>query len=254
MIHKEFNRMQFLAGLITEAQYLSEFRFHDSPDEDTPGNKQVVVFRDDDKYTLQGNTHGELSHAVKHFGEFDPNMLSSVLNNIIEYIKKTQNPILKNINGNNIASGDAAKKQLTPNAVLNTLDFINDKTLNNQQLTPEEKEIKDTFLDKLNTGYNKLVQNYLTSGVDVDNMGQEEVKQMLSTNKKIKFTGSYKGNKFEYVFDPSTTGILAKQGDTVSTLFRIDKKGNDLNKVSGYFSRGVELTNPELSKALNIQQ
>jgi len=47
--------------------------------------------------------------------------------------------------------------------------------------------------------------------------------------------------------------LLAKKGDNVSTLFRIDKKGNDIGKIGAYFSRGVEITNPELKKALNIQ-
>jgi len=150
-ISKEFRRMQLLAGLITESQYLNEFSFYNSPDEDTPGNKQFVAFKEDDKYNVQGNTHGELSHAIKHFGEFNPNALNSELNGAINYIKTVSNPILKNINGSDIASGDNAKKQLTPNAILNTFDFINDKIANNQELTPEENEIKSKFLDKLKT-------------------------------------------------------------------------------------------------------
>jgi hypothetical protein len=249
----EAKRFQFLAGIITESQYLNEFSFYNSPDEDTPGNKQFVAFKEDDKYNIQGNTHGELSHAIKHFGEFNPSALSSELNGAISYIKTVSNPILKNINGSDIASGDNAKKQLTPNAILNTFDFINDKIANNQELTPEEKEIKSKFLDKLNSEYDKLVQEYISGGTDVDNMKEDEIKKLISSNKKIKFKGSYKGNEFEYVLDPSNAGLLAKKGDNVSTLFRIDKKGNDIGKIGAYFSRGVEITNPELKKALNIQ-
>jgi hypothetical protein len=253
LLTKEFHRMQFLAGIITETQYLNEFSFYNSPDEDTPGNKQLVVFKNDDKYDIQGNTHGELSHAIKHFGEFNPNALNSELNSAINYIKTVKNPILKNINGTDIASGDNAKKQLTPNAILNTFDFINDKIANNQELTSEEEEIKSKFLDKLNNAYNELVQDYISGGVDISNMKEDEIKKLMSSNKKIKFKGSYKGNEFEYILDPSNTGMLAKKEDNVSTLFRIDKKGNDINKVGAYFSRGVEITNPELKKVLNIQ-
>jgi hypothetical protein len=253
ILSKEFRRMQKLAGIITESEYLNEFSFYNSPDEDNPGNKQIVVFKEDDKYVIQGNTHGELSHAIKHFGEFDPNVLNSELNGTINYIKTLKNPILKNISGADIASGDNAKKQLTPNAILNTFDYINDKIINNQELTPEEKEIKSKFLDKLNTDYNKLVQDYISGGTDVDNMKEDEIKKLISSNKKIKFKGSYKGNEFEYILDPSNAGLLAKKGDNISTLFRIDKKGNDINKIGAYFSRGVEITNPELKKALNIQ-
>ena len=252
-IINEIKRFQFLAGIITESQYLNEFDFYDSPDEDTPGNKQFVAFKEDDKYDIQGNTHGELSHAIKHFGEFYPNTLNSELNGAINYIKTIKNPILKNISGADIASGDNAKKQLTPNAILNTFDFINDKILNNQNLTPEEKEIKDKFLDELNNSYNKLIQDYISSGVDITNMGEDEIKKLMDSNKKISFKGKYKGSNTEYVLDPSTTGLLAKQGNNIFTLFRIDKKGNDLNKVGAYFSRGVEIPNSGLKNILNIQ-
>jgi len=253
ILSKEFLRMQKLAGIITESEYLNEFSFYNSPDEDNPGNKQIVVFKEDDKYAIQGNTHGELSHAIKHFGEFDPNSLNSELNGTINYIKTLANPILKNVSGADIASGDNAKKQLTPNAILNTFDYINDKVINNQELTPEEKEIKSKFLDKLNGDYDKLVQDYISGGTDVDNMKEDEIKKLISSNKKIKFKGSYKGNEFDYILDSSNSGLLAKKGDNISTLFRIDKKGNDINKIGAYFSRGVEIKNPELKKALNIQ-
>ena len=129
---------------------LNEISFTNSPDEDNPGNKQIVVFKEDDKYDIQGNTHGALSHAIKHFGEFDANVLNNELNGAINYIKTLKNVILKNVNGVVIASGDNAKKQLTVNAVLNTFDFINDKVINKQELNTEETEIKNKFLDKLN--------------------------------------------------------------------------------------------------------
>jgi hypothetical protein len=253
ILSEEFLRMQFLAGIITESYYISEIDFSNSPDEDSPGNKQLVVFKEDDDYKEQGNTHGELSHAIKHYGEFNPNDLNSKLNSAIDYIKSVSNPILKNINGDVIASGDNAKKQLTPNAILNTFDFINDKILNNQNLTPEEKEIKDKFLDELNNSYNKLIQDYISSGIDITNMGEDEIKKLMDSNKKISFKGKYKGSNTEYVLDPSTTGLLAKQGNNIFTLFRIDKKGNDLNKVGAYFSRGVEIPNSGLKNILNIQ-
>jgi hypothetical protein len=251
ILSEQFLRMQKLAGIITENQYLNGF--YNGPDEDTPGNKQVVVFKEDDKYNIQGNTHGELSHAIKHFGEFEPNILNNALNNAIEYIKTTPNPILKNINGDDIATGDNAKKQLTPNNILNTFDFINDKIINKQELTPEEKEIENKFLTKLNNEYNKLIQNYINDGVDINNMNEDEIKQLIKSNKKIKFNASYKENKNEYILDPSTTGLLSKQGNNVFTLFRIDKRGNNMDKVAAYLNRVLKISNPEFTKILNIQ-
>jgi hypothetical protein len=161
--------------------------------------------------------------------------------------------ILKNINGDDIATGDNTKKQLTPNNILNTFDFINDKIINKQELTPEEKEIENKFLTKLNNEYNKLIQNYINDGVDINNMNEDEIKQLIKSNKKIKFNASYKENKNEYILDPSTTGLLSKQGNNVFTLFRIDKRGNNMDKVAAYLNRVLKISNPEFIKTLNIQ-
>ena len=251
----EFHRMQFLAGIITESVYkklISEFSFKASPDEDSPGNKQFVSFKEDDKYSIEGSTHAGLSHAIKHYGEFKPDEFNSILNRILEYIKNTPNLILKNISGATIASGEEAKKQLTPKTILNTLDFINDKILTKQELTPEEKEIQNRFMNELNKDYEQLVSSYIKGGIDVEGKSEDEIKKLIDTNKKIKFKGLYKGNEVEYVLDFSNSGILAKKGDNVSTLFRIDKQGNSLDKIKQYISRGIEIPDPELKKVLSI--
>jgi hypothetical protein len=251
----EFYRMQFLAGIITENVYkklINEFSFKASPDEDSPGNKQFVSFKEDDKYSIEGNTHSGLSHAIKHYGEFKPDEFNSILNKILEYIKSTPNLMLKNISGGTIASGEAAKKQLVPKTILNTLDFINDKILTNQELTPEEKEIQNRFMNELNKDYEQLVSSYINGGIDIKGKSEDEIKKLIDTNKKIKFKGLYKGNEVEYVLDFSNSGILAKKGDNVSTLFRIDKQGNSLDKIKQYISRGIEIPNPELKKALFV--
>jgi hypothetical protein len=251
-------RMQMLAGLITENQYkkrLNEFSFNDSPDEDLPGNKQIIMFNEKDTYKQGGNTHGELSHTIKHFGEFSPNKLNSSLNGAINHIKDSSNLVVKHAkSGEIIAKGENAKKQLTPNAMLNTFDFINDKVKNNESLSSEEKELQSKFIEPLNNEYKKLIQDYISGGEDIDNAKEDEIKKLIGSQKKIKFTGSYKGNKVEYILDTSNTGLLAKKGDKVSTLFRIDKSGNNLGKVAGYLNRGVEITNPEFKKALDLNE
>ena len=45
--------------------------FLTSPDDDQPGSKQFVVFNESENYHLEGQTHGKLSHAIKHYEEFD---------------------------------------------------------------------------------------------------------------------------------------------------------------------------------------
>jgi hypothetical protein len=230
-----------------------EFIFHKSKDEDLPGNKQIVVFDDSEKYIEDGNTHGEMSHSIKHYGEFYPDKVNAILNDALNLIKSKSDIILNNAKTNEpIAKGDKAKSQINIGSVLNTFDLINDKILNKQELTTEEKEIQDKYLNKLNSEYNELIKEYLEKGVDIDGKSQEDIQKLIDSKSKIKFKGSYKGSTYEYVLDPTNTGMLAKSGDNVSTLFRIDKKGADLNKVGAYFSRGVEVENDGLKKILNI--
>ena len=84
-------------------------------------------------------------------------------------------------------------------------------------------------------------------------MNEDEIKQLIKSNKKIKFNASYKENKNEYILDPSTTGLLSKQWNNVFTLFRIDKRGNNMDKVAAYLNRVLKISNPEFIKTLNIQ-
>jgi len=230
-----------------------EFVFHKSKDEDAPGNKQVVVFDDSEKYTEEGDTHGELSHAIKHYGEFYPDKLNAILNDALNFIKAKSDILLNSTKTNEpVATGEQAKKQINTGSILNTFDLINDKILNKQELTTDEKEIQDKYLNKLNAEYDALVKEYLEKAVDIEGKSQEEIKSLIDAKSKIKFKGIYKGSPKEYILDPTNTGMLAKSGDTVATLFRIDKKGADLNKVGAYFSRGVEVENEGLRKILNI--
>ena len=230
-----------------------EFIFHKSKDDDNPGNKQVIVFGDSEKYIEEGDTHAGLSHAIKHYGEFYPDKLNSILNDALNFIKSKSNIILNNSKNNEpLAKGEEAKKIINTNSVLNTFDFINDKILNNQELTEEEKEIEEKFLNKLNTEYNDLVNEYLEKSVDIDGKSQEEIQNLINSKTKLRFKGTYKGNLKDYILDPTNTGMLAKSNNGVETLFRIDKKGGDLNKVGEYFYRGVEIENDVLKKILNI--
>lgn len=236
-------------------KYLKTFErfiFHKSPDEDKPGNKQFIAFNKDENYNIEGNTHGEMSHAIKHLDEFEPEKVKTVLNQSVEWAKSKNSIFLRHINGNILAEGDLAKKQITTGAMLNTLDLVNDKIMNDKKLLPEELELKDKFLTQLTNLYRQLVESYINGGIDINKMKEEEIKKLISENKKLKFTGVYKEKEIEYTIDFSNSGLLAKRGDDVATLFRIDKKGNDINKISDYLNRGVQIKNIELKKALGI--
>ena len=102
-----------------------EFVFHKSKDEDAPGNKQVIVFDDSEKYIEDGNTHGSLSHAIKHYAEFYPDKVNGILNDAINFIKTKSDITLKSIKTNEpIAKDEQAKKQINIGSMLNTFDLM----------------------------------------------------------------------------------------------------------------------------------
>ena len=205
-------------------KYLKEADFHDSPDEDNPGKNQIIIFK--------------------------PQKVLAGLNQALEKAKEFNNFILKSTKSGEAIDGDEAKNAANTNAMLNTFDLINDKLKNNKPLNDEEKQL-ESIISPLNAEYQKLVDSYMSSAVDIENVQDAaKIKQLLDAGKLVKFIGAYKGKPVQYFLNPSNTGIVAYKDGKVATLFRIDKKGGNLGKVAQYFSRGVELKNPAFAKAL----
>ena len=238
-------------------KFLNEAEFTDSPDADGPGKKQVIVFDENETYEKDGNTHGAVSHAIKHYAEFEKEAVDAALTQALTKAKTFDNFfLLSRKSGQITASGDQAKKSAAANnnAMLNTFDLINDKIKNNVSLLPEEEQLVG-IINNLNSSYQNLVDKYMSSGIDIDQVSEpEKIRQLIDSGKVLKFTGSYSGSEFQYYLNTSNTGLVASQKGKVATLFRIDKRGNDLGKVAGYFSRGVEIKNPAFAQVLGIQQ
>lgn len=234
-------------------RFMVEADFVDSPDEDQPGKNALIVFSPQESYTVAGNTHGGLSHTIKHYKEFEPSEVATALSQALAQAKESNNFAIQNLKTGATVTGDEAKNSnsANENAMLNTFDMINDKLQNGQSLTQEEEQIK-SFLEPINTKYQSLVDTYMSQATDVDNLQDPaQIKQLLDAGKLIKFVGTYSGSPYEYFFNPQDTGLVASQDGKVATLFRIDKRGNNLGKVVGYFNRGVELQNAALQQALS---
>jgi len=230
---------------------LNEVEFHDSKDEDRPGKKQTVVFDEDETYEEAGNTHGKESHAIKHYGEFEPGKFNAGVEDAINIAKDAEDIHIINPAGDIVQSGDDAKKAMNVNAMLNTLDLVNDKQKNNEPLNSEEEKLAPT-IQGLTDSYDDLVQSYLDDAEDVDQIeSADEIKAKIDSGTILKFTGDFKGTLATYYLDPSNAGLVAEIDGKVATLFRIDKRGGSLKKISGYFARGVELTNSALTTALD---
>lgn len=228
-----------------------EVQFSDSPDEDKPGNNQIVMFNKDEKYEVSGETHGKMSHAIKHFLEFDPNKVKAHLTKAIQVAKQLQNVFLVSAkDGSLIADGDKAKAQLTDNAMLNTFDFISDKIKNNQQLSAEEQKLLP-IIQQMTQEYEAALNAHISNAVDVDNITDEQkLKELIDGKNIIKFTGNFKGTDFIYYLNTSNTGMaVSDKNNTFSTFFRFDKKGGNLSK----FPKGTVIKNAALKKAIGLE-
>ena len=77
---------------------------------------------------MRGNTHGAVSHTIKHYDEFEPAKVATSLKQALQKAYGFSNFFLKNTKaGEIISSGDKAKKSANENDMLNTFDLINDK-------------------------------------------------------------------------------------------------------------------------------
>lgn len=229
-------------------QYLLERStdFLAGPDEDKPGNNQIVIFNDRDIYNTNGLTHGLLSHAIKHLEEFKPLEVNRLLDETINYLKSSGIGIIKSLNPDIDLKND--KTKINRNTILNTFDLINDKISNSVELTTEEQEIKSRFLDRLQHEYQNLIDDYYDNNINVDKSSLSEIIELIESGTKIKFSCLFRGQQRESILNPVDTGMLSTANNSVLTLFRIDKSGNDLIKVKNYFNSNYEIFNSELDK------
>lgn len=184
--------------------------FLTSPDDDQPGSKQYVVFNEIENYLLEGQTHGKLSHAIKHYEEFDKAGMNEILSAALIYLQSINTIYLKNIKGELIASGQQAVNKITLNAVHNTFDLINDKIMKDITLASEEVELKNQYLIPLEEKYDALIASYLTDHLPVHDITENELNLLYSSGKRINFEGIYDDALYRYILDFSTSGLLVQ--------------------------------------------
>lgn len=228
--------------------------FYVSPDIIKPVNNFLIIFGDPKKsqFSTSGGTHGEMSHAIKHLIEFEPSFVEGILNSATEIAKQAPDVAVVNLKNNEVLAGAEATDKIQSSAMLNTFELISYKLFTGQELNPTEKAI-EPLVDQLVEKYDAVLLAIVANAIDVDNINNIEEMQALVKNKKtIKFTGSYRGSEFIYYLDLSNSGLIVEKDGLYRTLFRIDKKGSEINKIAKYFERGVEIKNPTLRSALGM--
>jgi len=191
--------------------YLNEISFKKGRDIDYPlGGSKVIVFNKNDSYKLEGKTHGDISHALKHMPKINPSFFKNILSSVRELIKDMKYYI-KNKKGTII--GDP---EITDKTLINTMDRINDKIVLNEPLTDEEKQIQ-RFLIKLKNEYISVVDGIVSSAINVDDFEQ------IDKNKTICFSVKDRGKNKIYFLDTKRNYLLITSTGMVAKTFFIYK-------------------------------
>lgn len=142
----------------------------------------VILFSKDDNYSLEGKTHGLLSHSIKHLREFNPSLVKTLLHKTISILLKYKNSLFFYKKGTGFITSGYPK--ITDSIVLTTLDAIQDKIQLKKSLSPIEKEISNEVLNQFEMEYKKIVDQIMANGVDITNLSVEDIIKVFGQNKK----------------------------------------------------------------------
>lgn len=116
-------------------------------------------------------THGDLSHCIKHFIEFDSRKLVSVLGRIKLSLIQSANEIevYQIIDNNQLIQVSYQNLQkLTFSDILNTLDRINDDIINSTgSVSNFEIQLINQHIGPLLNEYNSMIDRYIENAIDV---------------------------------------------------------------------------------------
>ena len=201
--------------------------FFASPDDDKPGGGNgVAMFSSGDKYELAGTTHGGVSHAIKHLSEFDPAFVNSSLSSAIEIAKSSPSLVFLNLKKGNKLTGEEAVKNLTPQVIKNTLDFINDKIANGETLSDDEKKFVP-IMDDMYSRYVGIIKERFDSAPDVNDLPEEEVEKIINGGGVIKFKVAWKGkNRTIYADFGSSAIATTNEEGKYGTFSTVASPGN----------------------------
>jgi len=195
-------------------------------DNDKPrGSKYVIIADKDGVYSYSGDTHGLESHAIKHLIEFEKDSYKHRLHSIRKiimsnvdsiYFKKFgDSKILRQ--GTDITVGD-----FSPEILANTLDYINDKHINNEKIVGWEQECLP-YIKKIANKYKGLLDQLENRAFDLTNISEEEGRSVFSKHsafivecvpKKDK-----KGRRLKLIIDIKNQSFLIKTFKQINKTF-----------------------------------
>ena len=222
--------LEVVSGILSEN--FSKVSDSDFPAEDTT---KFVVFNADETYEVKGNTHGLLSHAIKHLAEFSASDVDRVLMQVIHRIDKEQEIYMKDGHAI-IMRGDGVKHALNRHIILNTADRINDKFENRDRLERVEADIIG-LLKPLGQKYEQLAKAISTGVPRIDQKTPAEIVSMLRSGDRIAFGVQGSHGLATYYLHPKTTGLVITNGSEITTFFKIVKKSDSIKEACKYLLR-----------------
>lgn len=256
--------------MLTFKEWLNEaaFRFLKAKDQDyTNDPYEVLVFSEEapDKYEVEGKTHGQMSHAIKHLREFEPEFVEGIVEKVRSTIiaKLREKPhwfcrVWNVIKGFGKQSGEKAVNFASDDAVLNTLDLINDKNQMGEKLMKLDSSIKP-FAVELENRYNEIISNKLDKAVNLNKTTQkaDALVKKIKKSQIIQFDCHGKvGGKYTVALDFSDQSlIIGKHVDgtmkTVTTMYRFHNSGTSKPAVvDAFFKKRLIPDNEEIAIAL----
>ena len=244
------------------------FVFQKGRDQDyTSDPYEVLVFSDTapDKYEVEGKTHGKMSHAIKHLVEFEPSFVKSVISKVRSTIKNKlkEKPnwfckVWSNVSGFGKSSGPDAVDSASDDAILNTLDLINDKTQMKEKLLKLDSSIRP-FAAELEEKYNNIIEKKIDKAVNLDKVTVKgkALLQKIKKSSVIQFDcrGKFGGNFTVLIDFPDQSLIIGKRSEddmsVVNTMYRFNNSGKSKPAViDAFFSKRLIPNNPEIKAAL----
>ncbi len=207
------------------AENVDKFARH-NPIKVHPEAEKTLIFTPEDEegypYKIDERTHGLESHAIKHLYEFKPKIFSDYIEKSRDILMPYIDEQMKILDNRGYIIDDVTEyediEEMNPYYIINALDFINDKTYNNEELTEVEEKLIKLVISPITDEYWRLINFIFKNAIRV----QDYRKDM--GNKPVYYPVSWKaGNQMLNYYDPNTKGLMGITTDKlrVNTLFKI---------------------------------
>ena len=197
---------------------LKEANFNYASDADYHNGRNIITFAigDFEHYRVEGNTHGRLSHALKHLSEFRKSFVVGLVNEVREDMYKYAKRQLE-LRGNEIVDNEYdpyfdlnyyfkdSNVQITVDdiknykvvyntAILNYLDLINDDYLMGKLLPPFAQFLKSKYFERIEREYSSVCDAIIKNTVSLDNIQSEsQIMTLCDTKDSVCFSVIYNG-------------------------------------------------------------